>query len=134
MTEPTKKVRVMFVDDDPVDQTIYQRMCRRFSDVVSAEYQSYAEDALAAFATQPDPPDVLFLDMRMPRMSGVEFLEKLAELHPAAADSVTVIIATTSLHPDDKEAAMSFSFVRHFTTKPISDDEFESIIKSVTGT
>ncbi|MCM2372589.1 response regulator [Aporhodopirellula aestuarii] len=122
----------MFIDDDPVDQTLYRRLCKRSDDVGSVEYCSYADEALAQLTANPeDRPDLIFLDMRIPRMSGLEFLNRLDGFGPEMTKDMHVIIATTSIHPDDKAAATAFSFVRDFATKPISDEQLRGIIDSI---
>ncbi|MBB3204509.1 CheY-like chemotaxis protein [Rhodopirellula rubra] len=119
----------MFIDDDPVDQTLYQRMCDRSDEVESAVYYSYADEALEQLTAHPESrPDLIFLDMRIPRMSGLEFLQQIDALGADTTTKMNVIIATTSIHPDDKEAATAFSFVRDFVTKPISNDQLQQII------
>ena len=123
------KVRIMFIDDDPIDQALYRRMCRRADDVESIEFYSYADDALEELARRPDAlPDLVFLDMRIPRMSGIEFLQAVESLDGAIGGQLNVIIATTSIHPDDKAAATAFPFVKDFATKPISKEQLQMII------
>ncbi len=119
----------MFIDDDPVDQTLYQRMCDRSDEVESTVYFSYADEALEQLTVHPESrPDLIFLDMRIPRMSGLEFLQQIDALGADTTAKMNVIIATTSIHPDDKEAATAFSFVRDFVTKPISNEQLQRII------
>ncbi|EMI42657.1 response regulator receiver protein [Rhodopirellula sp. SWK7] len=119
----------MFIDDDPVDQTLYQRMCDRSDEVESTVYFSYADEALEQLTAHPEcRPDLIFLDMRIPRMSGLEFLQQIDALGADTTAKMNVIIATTSIHPDDKEAATAFSFVLDFVTKPISNEQLQRII------
>ena len=76
----TKKIKVLVVDDSAIVRKI-------LTDAISAEAD------LEVVGTAPDPfvardkilalkPDVLTLDIEMPRMDGLTFLKKLMQYHP----------------------------------------------------
>jgi two-component system chemotaxis response regulator CheB len=78
--QPARKIRVLIVDDSAIVR-------RLLSDYLGPE-----ED-IEVVGTAPDPyvardkivalqPDVLTLDIEMPRMDGLTFLEKLMRFHP----------------------------------------------------
>jgi two-component system chemotaxis response regulator CheB len=79
MTEP-KKIRVLIVDDSAsVRQTL--------SDILGAEpdieVMGAAADAYAAARRiQAEIPDVIILDVEMPRMDGITFLRKIMSQRP----------------------------------------------------
>ncbi len=61
-------------------------------------------------------PDVLFLDVEMPYMTGVEFLRALAQPHPA------VVMVTAS--PQFAAETYNFDSVTHYLLKPAGFDKF----------
>jgi CheY-like chemotaxis protein len=61
-------------------------------------------------------PDIIFLDINMPRMNGWEFLKQYEKLS-GDIKSPVIIRVTTSLNPDDKDQAQSFSCVKGFENK-----------------
>src|SRR3954451_18568963 len=76
----TKKIKVLVVDDSAIVRKI-------LSDAIAGEKD------LEVVGTAPDPfiardkilalkPDVLTLDIEMPRMDGLTFLKKLMQYHP----------------------------------------------------
>ena len=80
MTTPGKRIRVLVVDDSAVVRKI-------LTDALASEPD------LEVVGTAPDPfvardkilklnPDVLTLDIEMPRMDGLTFLRKLMEFRP----------------------------------------------------
>ncbi len=82
------ELRLLYVDDDPI--------LREFAQVhltTETAHVETAEDGLAGLAAIAEsPPDVLLLDLEMPRMDGFEVLSRL-RADPATA-RMPVIVAT----------------------------------------
>lgn len=77
MPQPTKKYRVLFVDDEPRVTNALKAMFRRDYDVHLA---NSGDEALALL--QHTPIDVLVSDQRMPGMLGSELLAKVSQHYP----------------------------------------------------
>lgn len=74
------KVRVLIVDDSPTIRSMISNVLGRDADI---EVVGWAEDPIEAReAIKQLSPDVITLDVEMPRMSGIEFLERLMRLRP----------------------------------------------------
>ncbi|CCH00043.1 Sensory transduction protein lytT [Fibrella aestuarina BUZ 2] len=69
-------------------------------------------------------PDVLFLDVEMPDMSGVAFLKSLTPPHPA------VVMVTAS--PQYAADTYNFEAVTHYLLKPVGYDKFMEAVARVT--
>ncbi|MGB5757563.1 MAG: response regulator [Acidimicrobiales bacterium] len=75
-------LRLLVVDDDEVDRQLIRRSLDRAGiggPVTMAEDGREALDVLRGHAGQPplERPFMILLDLNMPRMSGIEFLEEL---------------------------------------------------------
>ena len=71
-------------------------------------------------------PDLLFLDLNMPKMDGWEFLEALK----TSDLSVTypIIIVTSSIDPEDKRKAERNELVKDYLEKPLNVDVLKALI------
>ncbi len=75
-----KKIRVMIVDDSAVVRQTLQEI---LSSDAQIEVVATASDPLiAAERLKNEVPDVITLDVEMPRMDGITFLQKLMAQHP----------------------------------------------------
>jgi CheY-like chemotaxis protein len=96
-TLPT--LTVMFADDEPDVREIVRTFLEMDGFEVVAEAVDGTEAVERFVALNPPPhPDVVVLDQRMPRMSGLDAARQILELNP---DQVVVMF---SAHMDDLDA------------------------------
>jgi two-component system chemotaxis response regulator CheB len=84
-----KKIRVLIIDDSATMRNIIRTCLSQDPDI---EVCGEAEDPLVARdAIKALNPDVLTLDVEMPRMNGLEFLEKVMRLRPMPVIMVSTL-------------------------------------------
>jgi thioredoxin reductase (NADPH) len=97
---PAPRVALLTVDDDPsVSRAVARDLRRKYGDrhrIVRAESGEQALDALREMKLRGDDVAVLLADYRMPRMSGLEFLEQAMDIYPAARRILLTAYADTS--------------------------------------
>ena len=122
----------MIVDDDEFEHIICRRIIERSGLVENMLFFSLPDQALAYFRDNPNNDvDVVFTDIRMPRMNGFEFLEAaVSEFGPRFVDLV-IIMLTTSIDPRDKERAKKLGIVTEYIEKPLDQDDIERIVTFV---
>lgn len=112
---------VMLIDDNAFDQRVYRRVIERSGLVGHLVAFQMAEEALAFLVAGQHPPDVIFLDINMPRMNGFEFLTAAQEMLGAGAVPPVVMMLTTSLDPRDRTRAATYAAVRAYINKPLCE-------------
>jgi two-component system chemotaxis response regulator CheB len=73
-------IRVLVVDDSAIARSMITRGLNRYPDIEVIGESPDVYDARDRIVT--DDPDVITLDIRMPRMDGVEFLRRLMPQYP----------------------------------------------------
>jgi len=85
------KIRVLVVDDSAVVRSVLSRAINAQPDMTVI---AVASDPIAAIERlKTATPDVLTLDVEMPRMDGLQFLEKLMRLRPLPVVMVSSLTA-----------------------------------------
>src|SRR4051812_32106879 len=75
-----KKIKVLIVDDSAVVRKALTEILN--SDSAIEVIGTAADPYIAANKIQHDSPDVITLDVEMPRMDGLTFLKKIMSQHP----------------------------------------------------
>ncbi len=117
------------VDDDAGDQELTRRALQDGlpgADIRSVHDGVEALDYLLHRETYADPgtapaPDLMLLDLNMPRMCGREMLERLNQ--DPSLRRIPVIVLTTSQQEADILRSYELG-CNSFITKPVSIDEF----------
>ncbi|MEM6628784.1 MAG: response regulator [Bacteroidota bacterium] len=74
-------------------------------------------------------PDLILLDINMPRLDGWQFIEEYGRLDQARKDEIKVVMLTTSSNPRDRERAMGIEEIVDLIHKPLSVEKLQSLQK-----
>ena len=124
--------RVLLVDDDKVTNLLHRRVFERSGLVGQIDV---ATDGLAALeylqALEPDAdpaPELIVLDINMPRMNGFEFLESYAQMPESLRAGQTIIVVSTSMLNKDRARAEADPNVHRFASKPLAGADVEAFV------
>jgi DNA-binding NtrC family response regulator len=112
------RMRVLFIDDEPMVLASMSALLRRFCDVVTA---TTAQEALAHLRSDPTI-QVVVSDMHMPSINGVALLAEARRLAP----HTTRVLLTGDLCTDAADEAVLDGTVTSVLSKPCSRDELRS--------
>lgn len=116
-----RKIKVLIVDDSVSVQNVLQKMLANDAEIEVIGTASDPYEAVAKIAE--NLPDVITLDIEMPRMDGLTFLRKLMKQHPIPVVVISSVVGDGS---DNGILALKLG-AREIITKPkLSDhNEFE---------
>ncbi|MEO7265354.1 MAG: response regulator [Ferruginibacter sp.] len=122
------ELSILLVDDDIDDSVLFEETLKSIN--TNIHFQS-APDGLVALellGKTDNLPDVIFLDLNMPRLDGIECLKLLKA--DSKLKAIPVIMFTTSSHSKDIEETM-MSGALGFVTKPTGLGELQIILSAI---
>ena len=120
-------MKVLFIEDDMIESMKLQRAIAKFQYKHTIIEANNGEEALDILK-QGDLPDIILLDLNMPRMSGIEFLTILK------ADDRLKYLPTIILTTSENRADLLECFkigIAGYVIKPLKYEDYESKIKKV---
>lgn len=135
MPPVTTLKKVLLVDDDKVTNLMHGRLIKHtglVDEIDVATDGAAALEYLEARDAAGDPlPELILLDIHMPRMDGFEFLENYAFLPEQIRESSTLIIMlSTSVLRADHDRAEADPNVYAFVNKPVKSDDIVGFVQA----
>src|SRR4051812_10283909 len=129
---------VLVVEDNAEEVILLQRAFKRTGLDISVQFVVNGEEAIDYLSgldrfhgrVNFPEPDLVLMDLKMPRKGGFEVLEWFRNLQEGAL--IPVVVLTSSNREADVQRAYSLGANTYFT-KPTSFEEFRDIIKVVYG-
>ncbi|MEW8242219.1 MAG: response regulator [Candidatus Thiodiazotropha sp.] len=125
---------ILLIEDDRIDIMTVQRALQKnniSNPLHVARTGLQALDMLrgANGVVKLDPlPALILLDLNLPKMSGIEFLQELRKAPELSA--LRIIVLTSSNEPRDQTAAFEYD-VDDYIVKPHSFDEFTRAVAAI---
>ncbi len=131
----TRKMKFLLVEDSPVHQRLTQRALEACAlevdlDIVSdgVEALEYLRSHMATDEHDSDQPDLILLDLNMPRKGGLEVLAEIKA--DPALKSIPVAVLTTSEAPNDIRESYDRG-ANTYLPKPDGFHEFRELLKEL---
>jgi len=136
MTQLTNAVEILLVEDTPADAELTMRALKKHSLVNSMVWVKDGAEALdflfgtGAYAERDCShlPKVVLLDLRLPRVSGIEVLRQIKKDERTRA--IPVVVLTSSKEDVDIDECYRLG-VNSYITKPVSFDEFVKVVSEL---
>lgn len=113
-------MKVLLIDDDK-DMAFLMDVFLRKSELVDQYYvASTGMEALKYLQEDNEKPDVIFIDLIMPDISGFEFIKQFESKLEKKFPDTHLYILTGSALKEDKVKAMGYSSVNGYILKPLN--------------
>jgi CheY-like chemotaxis protein len=120
---------ILLVEDDYLDTMSVSRSFSKANIQHKLTVARNGKEALDllhnAEKDEAELPDIILLDINMPKMNGIEFLRRLRTDSNPRLKNITVFIMTTSEEEAERKEAQQLG-IKGYIIKPLSFDNFES--------
>ncbi len=123
--KPMTQINTLIIDDEADAGLLLQNLLDDFSAIIIKQVFTDALKALDAVILEQ--PEVIFLDVEMPEITGIEFLKQLNKFAPH-----TKVVFVTAYKQYALEAIQNEAF--DFITKPIAKDELRRVAHKIVAT
>ena len=128
-----RPVEVLLVEDNPDDVELMRIGFRRAKFAVNLHHVGNGEECMAflrreAPYTDVPRPDLVLLDLNMPRMDGREVLAEIDK--DEALSHIPVVVLTSSEADSDVLASYRLS-CSSYIVKPVDFEQFSSVVRGI---
>jgi CheY-like chemotaxis protein len=117
---------VMLIDDDEDDREIFLTVIKENASSMVCNVAENGRVALDKLTQEFIKPDLIFLDLNMPRMNGREFLAEIKKFDDLR--DIPVIILSTSADSETVSETRKLG-AQHFISKPDKFSTWETLLK-----
>ena len=118
---------IYLIDDDEIQNLINTRVISIVSEGIEVKAFTSAEIALSDLKGKQDGlPDMIFLDINMPKMNGWDFLDA----YQNEENQVKVYMLSSSINNKDIQKSETYEIVNGFICKPLVVEKLSEILKS----
>mgnify|MGYP003622625230 FL=1 len=119
---------ILVVEDDEVDVMTIKRAMKEIHVTNPVEVRWNGEEALEYLQGEKDLPGIILLDLNMPRMNGMEFLQHVR--FDERLKRIPVIVLTTSREEQDRFSSFNLG-VAGYMIKPVDYLQFVEVIRAI---
>lgn len=120
---------IFLVDDDEDDRVLFLEALREINSTLRLLSANNGEEALVFLKSDANPlPDLIFLDMNMPRLNGKQCLAEIKKC--PRLNNVPVVVYSTTRRDEDVRETSKLGAV-FFLTKPVLFNEITNSIKEM---
>ncbi len=123
---------ILLVDDDDDCNFFHQRLFKKMGCTEKIDIALNGEEALNYILSNVKKnegnPDLILLDINMPKMNGWEFIEQYNKIDISYKGKILLIMLTTSLNPDDKNKAMQYPDIKRYYSKYLDEISMNKIL------
>lgn len=123
-----KYKNILLIDDDEDDREIFLEALKSISEPVNYILSNDVQKAMQQLNDGILEPDLIFLDLQMPKITGQEFLTDIKKID--RLKDIPIIVVSTHSGDVMKQTMLELG-AKDYITKPNSFSELVSILQSV---
>jgi len=124
LAEQTKGMKILITEDNPLNRKLLKRMLEKTSADISA-----ASNGVECVAmVRSSPQDIIFMDVSMPEMDGLEATRAIRVLEKTGRLSPTVIVALTAGVSEADRISCTDAGMDLFLGKPFTGESLNQIL------
>jgi CheY-like chemotaxis protein len=129
--------KLIVLDDDQIQHLIIKRMLKNYEQLNDANtiYSTDGYSILDFLKTHKKDesilPEILLMDLHMPKLNGWKFLDSLEILYPQLIKPITVHIISSSIDPKDIKRCNKYPFIKSYLVKPVTKEALNPIMKNI---
>ncbi len=120
---------ILLIDDDKSCNFFHERLLKKMECVESIVVANDGKEGIDFLKSKQNRPNIIFLDINMPKMNGWEFLEEYENLDEQEKSEIIVVMLTSSLNPDDRTKAENYGTVKAFNPKYLDKEAVDKILE-----
>ena len=124
-----KAFTIYLIDDDPLDADLTKRALMRCLKNAEISWFEKASEALIDVKHKAQVeilPDLIFIDLKMPGMNGLEWLKEVRKF--CGMEELPIVVFSSSNLYEDKKSALNAD-ANLYLVKPTELSEFRSVVK-----
>lgn len=126
---------ILLIDDDPASNFLNGAIIKKVGLTAHIQVTSRAQDGLdyITYSGMFDgashvKPDLIFVDINMPKMNGWEFVDRFKRLARDIQEGTVIVMLTTSDNQEDMARAQNSPEIHSFITKPLTKTKLSELV------
>ncbi len=120
-------LRVLLTDDDEGDRLIFKEIMDEMDEDITVHMVNNGKQLMDFLTTEKNPfPDIIFLDLNMPNMNGIECLKEIRSNEKYSDISIAIYSTSTSKKDIDDTFHHGANI---YITKPAAYSDLKKVLK-----
>lgn len=125
-----KALKILLIEDDMIEVMKFNRVVDNLELKHTIITAKNGEEALSILENKDSLPDIILLDLNMPKINGIEFLNILKQ--DAVLKYLPTVVLTTSSNERDLMECYTIG-IAGYVLKPLKYEDYVSKIEKVLG-
>ncbi|MDQ3393368.1 MAG: response regulator [Bacteroidota bacterium] len=115
---------ILLIDDDPIANYLHLKILNDLNIAKRIDIVTNGEEALN-YINKVCHPEIIFLDINMPVMNGIEFLKEYNKIIPLPESSICVLTSSEHLHDIANAEELGINF---YLNKPLCEEKLQLVL------